>query len=144
MKCVACVFMFLLVLCVAAPVWSVSETKTETTSAKHGAAPVQDEVNYTGIWEGRCLFSRVEAHVRHEGDRIHGVALVHTILGEVNPYHFKGRIRDGKIQASHFRGHRFEGEIVSEDEVSGSITTAKKGHVFKLDAERVSETPTRE
>lgn len=101
------------------------------------------EEDFTGIWRGRCLLSMVEAHVRQQGERIHGVALVHTPSGDVNQYHFKGEIHDGKIVVSHHKGHRFVGEILSEDKVSGAITTAKKGYVFELDAERVSRNPTR-
>ena len=98
----------------------------------------------SGIWKGRCMFSKVEAHVRQEGNKIQGVALVHTITGEVNPYHFKGEIRDGKIHAAHHSGHRFSGELVSQNEVVGILTTAKKGYELKLQASRVSHTPTKE
>jgi len=107
------------------------------------AATRQEMKDYSGIWEGRCLFSKVEAHLRQKGDRIKGVALVHSITGSVNQYHFKGTIRNGRIEASHFRGHVFKGTVVSATEIQGSITTAKKKHVFKLDAKRVSDTPTR-
>lgn len=121
--------------------------KSESTPTRAETTPLEELAehgpDYSGIWQGRCLFSKVEAHVRQEGDNIHGVALVRSITGAVDPYHFKGEINDGKVVASHFRGHVFEGEIISDSEIRGAITTAKKGYVFKLNAKKVSDTPTR-
>lgn len=128
----------LLVLCFASSSGGAADS---AVSAPLAGAAEQKRLDYSGIWEGRCLFSKVEAHVQQKGDRIKGVALVHTFTGDVNPYHFKGRIRDGQVEASHFRGHTFRGSFVSPDEVRGSITTAEKGHVFKLNAQKVSDTP---
>lgn len=141
--------LLLMTLCLVTVAGNASDSVTGSSNATSAETlPLEglaeQGADYTGVWQGRCLFSKVEAHIRHEGDRIHGVALVRSITGSVDPYHFKGEVTDGKVVASHFRGHTFEGEIISDNEIRGAITTAKKGYVFKLKAKKVSDTPTRE
>ncbi len=102
------------------------------------------KINFTGIWEGPCLLSKVVAHVYHEGNVLRGVAFVHAPDGEINPYHFEGELRDGVITAAHFRGHAFTSSMLSADAVEGTVKTAKKGYVIPLRVKRTSDTPTEE
>ena len=128
--------LLVLLLCAAGGAGAVAVEKPLDNGASSGSA-----LNYTGIWEGRCMLSKVEAHMVHEGDTVRGVAYVHGPDGAVNPYHFNGEIRDGVVTASHFRGHLFTGEFTGPDTVSGTVKTAKKGYVLQLSAQRVSLTP---
>lgn len=87
------------------------------------------------IWESRYLFARTVAHINKDKDRIWGVLYLHGLFGEVNTYHFKGTVVDGRIDAAHYRGHRFKGRVVSQDKVVGVLTT-KSGMKFKVTSRR--------
>ncbi len=107
--------------------------------AEDDPLPVQTETSgqYTGVWVGHYLFSRIELHVEHSGERFCGVAYIFSPLSSKNTYHFTGTVRNGHIVASHFRGHVFVGELVSPDSFEGVLTTAKKDHRLNITARRV-------
>lgn len=106
-----------------------------------GSAAGLAQSDCAGLWRGDTLLATMEAHVEQDGERISGVVYVSS-LWETNPYHFKGVVKDGVIEASHHSGHSFKGRIVEDGKVEGTVTTAKKKHKIELVAERVkAETP---
>ena len=101
-----------------------------------GGCPVAGaETSISEVWEASYLFATVVANVRQEGDKLKGVAWVHGLGDEVMTYHFTGTVREGKIQASHYTGHAFRGEMVSGRKAVGVLTTSK-GWSFQVEAKR--------
>ncbi len=99
----------------------------------HPAAAAQ--TSQPEVWESKYLFAKSVAHINKDKDKIWGVIYLHGVFGEVNTYHFKGTVVDGKIKAAHYRGHKFEGRMVSRDKVVG-VVTSKKGMKFKITSRR--------
>ena len=87
------------------------------------------------VWEARYLFARIVANIRQEGNALKGVAWVHGVESEVLTYHFSGTVHEGKILASHYTGHEFRGEMVSDRKAVGVLTTSK-GWSFRVEAKR--------
>jgi hypothetical protein len=100
-----------------------------------GCAFAEAKTSKSEVWEARYLFARVVANVRQEGNTLKGVAWVHGVEREVLTYHFSGTVHEGKILASHYTGHEFRGEMVSDRKAVGVLTTSK-GWSFRVEAKR--------
>lgn len=97
------------------------------------------ENDLAGLWKGTNCFSRITAEVSQHGDRIDGVL---TVLGPFHGrdvYHFTGICREGRITASHYTGHAFQGRLSAPGKVCGVLTT-RTGMKLQVEAER-SATP---
>jgi hypothetical protein len=102
----------------------------------HPAAAAQKiQTSQPEIWESQYLFTRSEAHINKDKDKIWGVLYLHGLFGKVDTYHFKGTLVDGKIKAAHYRGHKFEGRMVSRDKVVG-VLTSRQGMKFNVTSHR--------
>lgn len=87
------------------------------------------------VWEARYLFAKAVIELEHEGQEIHGVVFLKEPFREVATYHFKGRIEEDRVTASHYSGHSFQGRVADNGEVVGTLTT-KKGASLHLEAKR--------
>lgn len=102
--------------------------------ATASAAKAQ-EPDFSGAWISSCMGSTLEATVVQEETHIKGVAYVFT-FGEKNAYHFTGTIQDGRIHATHYSGHTFDGRLLPTGEIEGTLVTGEKGHRLDLVARR--------
>lgn len=89
--------------------------------------------NLSGNWESQIMGTRVVVHVDQMGQEISGVAHVYSPLGRKNTYHFQGLIKGNQVQAAHYSGHRFTGNIQEDGGVAGVLRT-KRGHQIPVNA----------
>ena len=89
----------------------------------------------SGEYETWVFGSRVKAYVKQSGKNISGVAHIYAPFGKKNTYHFTGKIDRGRVVASHFQGHFFQGSYDGQGRISGVITT-KNGHRINISAPR--------
>lgn len=89
--------------------------------------------NLSGNWETQVMGARVMVHVDQVGQAISGVAYVYSPLGRKNTYHFQGSIKGRQVQAAHYSGHRFTGNIRDDGAVAGVLRT-KRGHRIPVSA----------
>jgi hypothetical protein len=83
--------------------------------------------NVTGNWQAKLMGSTITAEIQQNGTSISGVANVYSPMGHKDVFHFNGTVSNGRIAARHASGHRFDGEVLSDDSISGILTT-RDGH----------------
>jgi hypothetical protein len=87
------------------------------------------------VWESRYLFATAVIELEYQGQDIHGVMFLKEPFREAATYHFKGRIEDEVVEASHDSGHYFRGKVVGNGEIAGVLTT-RTGKHLNLTAKR--------
>ena len=90
--------------------------------------------NVSGDYEASVMGSVIQARIDQDGDAIQGVAYVYS-GGKKNTYHFKGTVNGNKIQASHYSGHAFSGNVTSGGDLVGVLRT-RGGHKISINAAR--------
>ena len=63
------------------------------------------------------------------------MAYIYGFFGGRSTYHFRGTVQNGRIKASHYRGHTFNGKMLTETKASG-VVTARNGLKFRLTARK--------
>jgi hypothetical protein len=79
------------------------------------------QVDLSGTWQGRYLFTAITAHVDHRGDTLTGFVIVHERCDDT-VYHFKGTLKGNNIEASHHDGHTFTGHLTPDGTIAGTLT----------------------
>ena len=93
------------------------------------AAPLEQEG--AEVWETNYLIVRSVAYIHRNENKIFGVVYLFGLFGKTDVYHVQGIVNNGRIKAAHYTGHKFEGRMVSEQEVTGVVTT-RNGHKFRI------------
>ncbi len=103
--------------------------------ARNAPAPLAGEERRE-LWTGSLYTStyRIGLCVKPSGEA-RGVVLLRLRNGDVDVYHVKGAVQNGRITARHHSGHRFEGKYTSPDTVDGAITL-RSGRTVSLTAKR--------
>lgn len=90
----------------------------------------------TGKWVAWVFGTKIRAQVHYNKGEISGRAIVMPPFGKRNYYDFVGRVYpDGRVVATHFRGHLFKGRLKSPNRVVGKLKTSK-GVIFDIEAKR--------
>jgi hypothetical protein len=90
--------------------------------------------NVSGDYEASVMGSVIKARIDQNGEAIQGVADVYS-GGKKNTYHFTGSVNGNRIQASHYSGHVFSGNVTPEGDLVGVLKT-KGGHKISINAAR--------
>lgn len=88
----------------------------------------------SGNYEASVMGSVIKARIEQAGDAIQGVAYVYS-GGKKNTYHFNGTIHGDRIQASHYSGHAFSGNVTPGGDLVGVLRT-RGGHKISVNAAR--------
>lgn len=100
-------------------------TSTSTGSAQDCA----------GVWKASGFGVELIAQVKQQGSRLSGIACVYQPSGKLNTYQLYGTYLDGEVKLRHRGGHAFCGRFVSDDHLTGVLTT-KDGQTLQFTAAR--------
>jgi len=92
-------------------------------------------VHVSGNWEASGMGARLVVQIQQNGSQIGGVAYVHEPMGNVNTYHFTGKVDGNKVTAFHHSGHSFVGTALDGNHLKGTLTS-KDGHRIPVDLSR--------
>jgi hypothetical protein len=88
----------------------------------------------TGNYEASVMGSIIKARIEQAGAEIRGVAYVYS-GGKKNTYHFTGTVNGDRVQASHYSGHAFNGNVTPGGDLVGVLRT-RGGHNLSVHAAR--------
>ena len=80
------------------------------------------QVDISGTWQARYMFTDITVHVDHMNDTVSGFVIVYGAQNNA-VYHFTGTLKDNTIQASHCDGYAFTGHLTSDARIAGTLTT---------------------
>ncbi len=94
------------------------------------------QVDISGTWQARYMFTDMTAHVDNMNGALSGFVIVYEPREKV-VYHFTGTLEGDKIQASHPDGYAFTGHLTSDGRIVGALTT-NKGLTIQVAVTRTS------
>ncbi|GEM_PF-918942 len=92
--------------------------------------------NLSGRYEARELGFKIKADVQHKGKKFNGEARVYGPFGGRRlKFRFNGVFDDGKVFASHPKGHYFKGTMNRRGQIVGTVVI-RGGHKLRVRVSR--------